>query len=245
MFFQFSFLFYAANFINNHLIDNNYVFNKPALINAKFIEKYNLTEIPSNSYLDLRYGINNSMIQTHNFYNNNFRKVRLTYFKGNDQELFSSIWYPSYDYDCPILNIDLVKFNQNASLCFVNLVEIYNRKEYYDYYIDPFIKIKNDYPELSENTSKHLLPFKNFLSKAMLYGHIYNSSLINGSVSDALDRYLGAYSKMFIRRPVIRYHTEKVHKDYNEVRKNIDKHFLMKDYFDAKWYNLLIDNYYS
>jgi hypothetical protein len=231
--------------LTNNLINKNYVFNKPASINIKYIEKYNLTELPANNYFDLKYGDSNSILQTHNFYNNHFRKVRLTYFKSDDKELFSSIWYPSYNYDCPILNMDLVKFSHNISLCFINLIEIYNSKEYYNNYIKPFMEIKNDYPELSESTSKQLLPFKNFLSKAMLYGHIYNNSLIDTSVSNALDRYLDEYGKMFIRRPVIRYHIEEVHQDYNKLKHGIDKNFIMKDYFDKKWYEQLIDNYYG
>jgi hypothetical protein len=240
-----SFLFNLVDFLTNHKIQKNYIFNKPASINIKYIEKLNLTQLPFDQYYDLKYGKNNSILQNYYFYNDIFKEVRLTYFISDDKELFSSTWYPSYNYDIPILNIELVKFTQNISLCFVNLIEIYNRTEYYNNYVEPFIKIKNNYPELSVNTTKHLLPFKNFLSKAILYGNIYNFTIIDNSVSKALDQYLDTYTNIFVNRPVIKYNVQKVHKEYNKIKKPIDKNYIIKDYFDKEWYELLIDNYYS
>ena len=240
-----SYLFNLANFLTNHKVQKDFIFNKPASINIKYIEKLNLTELPSDKSIDLKYGKNNSILQNHYFCNDIFREVRLTYFKSDDKELFSSIWYPSYAYDTPILNIELVKFTQNISLCFVNLIEIYNRTEYYNNYVEPFIIIKSNYPELSVNTTKHLLPFKNFLSKAILYGNIYNFSMINDSVSNAMDQYLDTYTNIFIKRPVINYNIQEVHKEYNKVKKAIDKNYIIKDYFDKEWYELLINSYYS
>lgn len=245
MFITLSFLFNFINFLSNHKIQKDYIFNKPASINIKYIEKLNLTELPYNKLFDIKYGKNNSILQNHYFYNDFFRKVRLTYFKSDDKELFSSIWYPSYNYDTPILNIELVKFNENISLCFVNLIEIYNRKEYYNNYIEPFMKIKSNYPELSENKTKHLLPFKNFLSNAILYSHIYNFTIIDDSISNALDQYLDTYTTMFIKRPIINYNIQEIHIGYNKLKKNIDKNYIIKDYFDKEWYKLLIDNYYN
>jgi hypothetical protein len=112
-------------------------------------------------------------------YNTNIKYIKIYTvedFKTNDQQMFNSIWYPSYDYECPIFTIDLVKFNSNASLCFTNMVEMYNNTKYLDNYVQPLMDIKKFYPELSQHKSTRLTDYDEYLSKTMLYGNIYGNT---------------------------------------------------------------------
>ena len=83
-------------------------------INIDFSEKH--SNIRSGAYINNLY-----------FTNSQFRKVRLTNFVSDDnRQMFSSIWYPSYEYDAPILSIDMVNYGKNKlgnrAMFFVNLI---------------------------------------------------------------------------------------------------------------------------
>jgi len=242
IFYLFS-LKYILNFHDRKF--NNLLFNKPLDLHLDYINKYNFTENIADDELMINFGKNNSFIKNYYFSNNEFRKVRLTYFKSNDKEMFNSVFYPSINYDCPILSVDLVNFGKNRSLCLINLFEIYNKNEYYKIYIKPFEEIKKLYPELLENNSKHLLDFNDILGKAMLYKHIYDSDEFNTTIYDILDKYLKIYFSQFIIRPVNRYYIQEQHTKYNNLRYNIELNFITKDYFTNSLYDNLLKYFYN
>jgi len=223
------------------------MFNEVSNLHLDFMNRLNMEEIPINSHIQYKKSnISNAVLQNYCFQNNQFRKVRLSYLITDECQMFNSLWYPSYDYDCPILTIDLVNFYQNKSLCFINFINIYDNVEYLNKYENPFLLIKNNYPELSENKSSHLYPFKNFLSKAMLYGHIYDSNKFNTIVPKVVDEYISKYTKQFIKRPVNRYFINDRHKDYNELRYFIENtNYITKKYFDKETYIHLLNSFYS
>ena len=189
--------------------------------------------------------ISNAILHNYYFENFEFRRVRLSYLITNETQMFNSVWYPSIEYDCPILSIDLINFEGNKSLCFLNLVNIYDNHDYLQKYEIPFLNIKKKYPELSENAGIHLLPFKNFLSKAMLYGHVYDSTKFNTTIPLVLDDYINKYTNMFIKKPVNKYVIRDKHRSYNDFRYNIENNnYVTKRYFDNNWYTRLLNEYY-
>ena len=219
-------LFNALRFLTNSKFQfntNDFIFHETSKMHLNYFEKYNFTEEPIYPYYQTKTSlIKNATLQNFLFSNHQFRKVRLTYFKSNDQQMFNSVWYPSDDYDCPIFTVDLVKFNSNASLCFTNLIEMYNNTQYFDNYIQPLMDIKKFYPELSQRKSAHLSNYEEYLSKAMLYGNIYDNTEFNTTVNTALKRYFKSYFKTFIRRPVDRLYLKYKHSKYNDFRHNED-----------------------
>lgn len=219
---------------------NNFLFSKPSELHLDYINKLNLTEIPVQNEYAVIYGQNNSIMRNYHFSNYEFRKVRLSYFTSDDKIMFNSVFYPSTQYDCPILSVDLINFGGNKSLCFVNLFEIYNKTEYRNIYIKQFEEIKKLYPELSKNKSKHLIEFNDILGNAMLYSHIYDPNDFN----DVLNKYLKIYSKLFIKKPVNRQHIEEQHRKYNNIRYNIESNFILKDYIDELLYRRLLRYFY-
>jgi hypothetical protein len=230
------------NFIFN---DDKYIFNSISNLHLEFIGKLGMTEIPIKDDFNIK--ILNSDCVLHNYYfkNSEFKKIRLSYFMSNETQMFNSVWYPSYDYDCPILSVDLVNFSKDKSLCFINLVNINNEQEYLDKYEKPFMNIKKKYPELSESKSLHLYPFKNFLSKAMLYGHVYNSTNFNTIIPKALNEYLGVYTNLFNEKSINKNFIQARHGSYNDLRYDIEKkNYLTKNYFEKDWYNNLLNEYY-
>ena len=242
-------LFNALRFLTNSNFQfntNDFIFHETSKLHLNYFEHYNFTQERMYSCYETKTSpIKNATIQNFCFSNHQFRKVRLTYFKSNDQQMFNSIWYPSYDYDCPILTIDLVKFNKNASLCFTNMVEMYNNTQYYDNYIQPLMDIKKFYPELSNHKSTHLSHYDEYLSKSMLYGNIYDNSEFNSTVNPVLKRYFKVYFKKFIRKPIDRLYLRHKHDKYNNFRYNEDLSFFTKYYFDEEWFEMMTKALYS
>ena len=157
MYFSLFYLFNLAKFITNKnfKFNDNYLFDETSKFHLNILNNSKFEEMPVK--LDFQNKISktkNGIIQNYYFKNNNFRKVRLSYFKSDDTQMFNSVWYPSYDYDSPILTIDLINFNKNESIIFVNLIEIYKNNIYEKKYINPLLEIKKNYTKLNSYTSK-------------------------------------------------------------------------------------------
>jgi len=114
-------LIFLLNKIIFNNIDNNYIFKNELEIKMKYINKYNFTKV------DL---FDNFFY----FKNNKFRKVEINV---SNNEL-SSIWYPHYNYECPILSI-----KYNKSNFYYNLIKMQNTNYYENKYIKPFDNTNN------------------------------------------------------------------------------------------------------
>jgi len=243
MYFSLFYLFNFAKFTSEkkYNLNNNYMFEQTSNLHFKILNESKLEEIPIIlEFQNKTSKIKNGIIQNHNFKNNYFRKVRLSYFNSDDKQMFNSVWYPSYDYDCPILTIDLVNFGKNESLFFLNLIHIYNDEFYEKKYIYPLLEIKEKYKLLyNNNISAHLTPYKNILSKSFLYGKL-NKTEIETLVPDILEKYFNKYLSYFLKKPVNRYFIEEKHREYNIFRRNIESKYITKEYFDDDWFNRLI-----
>jgi hypothetical protein len=162
MFLSFLYLFNLVKFLNDtdfQFNNSNYIFNKQSDSQLQVVYRLNMTPIPIIKDLEItKSNIKNGIMQNYFFKNNMFRRIRLSYFKSDDIQIMNSIWYPSYDYECPILSIDLINKN-NVSECFINLSEIYNTTNYHEIYIKPLNDIKENYSDLTSYFNKYLNTF--------------------------------------------------------------------------------------
>jgi len=197
MLLSFLYLFNLVKFLNDsdfQFNNSNYIFNKQSDSLLQVIYKLNMTPIPVLKDLELtKSNIKNGIMQTYFFKNNMFRRIRLSYFKSDDIQIMNSIWYPSYDYECPILSINLINQN-NISRSFINLSEIYNTTTYYKTYIKPLNDIKENYSDLTSYFNKYLDTFtkkpvnRYFIEEQQrYYNEIQYSSDIISTLKDYFD----------------------------------------------------------
>lgn len=212
------------------------LFTKIYDLHLEQIKKINLTD---NIVTHLK--INSINNNKYCFSNYNFRKILINYSKTNNKEIFHSIFYPSYSFDAPILSINLINFNNSSNSIFlINLVEIYNHREYTNYYIKPFYRIKNIYPQFTQIKSDHIFPskyinllnsqylvsnkldiyFKKITSTIILLDYLENSNidLIHYNI---IQNFFDTYFKMFTKRPVDRYFIADRHLECEEIIKKI------------------------
>ena len=239
----FSLLNYKYNL--NEKFNNDYIFNKVSIIHNNILYKNNFTEVSYNYDLNHKNStIKNGIYQNYNFNNNNFRKVRITYFKSDDHQIFRSLWFPSYDFAVPILSIDLVQFKTNVSLFFLHLNNIYKDSNYIKQNNNPFYYIKNKY----NNTVKinnHLISFNNYLNDACIFENIYNDYNFETYIPELIENYLETYFKLFLKKPVNKLLIEDSQKLYSDFRKTFDNNLLLKNYYDKEWYNNMLNDAYK
>jgi hypothetical protein len=240
MYFSFFYLFSLTNIISERFHKNDYLFKEISDFHLKILNESKFEEIPVRlEFKEKKSTKKNAIIQNYHFKNHNFRKIRLTYFKSDDKQMFQSVWYPSYDFETPILTIDLINYGKNKTLFFLNLVEIYDKP----LYRDPLFQIKKEYYITSEDIPIYFMFIKKYVSKSFVYTYVTDED-ITDSIKKLIQRYIMIYLKFFIRRPVNRYYIEDKHRDYNNFRKNIDSLFILNDYFDNDWCKrFIIENY--
>lgn len=131
------------------------------------------------------------------FKNEKFRKVRTTYFDaGESVQVLNSLWYPSYEYDLPMLGIDLISIGLNRVLCVIDFQPLHPTVEYSEKYISPLKQIRDKYPDLHGTLSGKIYDDVSFFSKQMLFGRWTDESKIIPVVVPACEEYLKAYIKL-------------------------------------------------
>lgn len=128
------------------------------------------------------------------FRNDQFRCVRLTYFDGGDAvQVFNSLWYPSYEYDLPLLGMDLISLGKNRLMNVIDFQPLHPTTEYSAKYIDHLSTIRSKYPDLHGVLSGKIYDDTSFFSKNMLFGRFPDDSKVNSVVLPAYREYLSEY----------------------------------------------------
>ena len=132
-----------------------------------------------------------------NFKSDKFRSVRLTYFDAGDlvQE-FNSLWYPAYEYDIPLLGIDLISLGKNRVLSVIDFQPLHPTAEYHSKYIEPLGDIRAKYQDLQGTLSGKFYDDTSFFSKNMLFGRFVDESKLSNVVLPAYNEYLKAYVEL-------------------------------------------------
>jgi hypothetical protein len=77
------------------------------------------------------------------FRNDKFRKVRMTYFDAGDAvQVFNTLWYPNFEYDLPMLGVDLISLGKNRVLSVVDFQPVQPTEEYHQKYNEHLTCIK-------------------------------------------------------------------------------------------------------
>jgi 15,16-dihydrobiliverdin:ferredoxin oxidoreductase len=128
------------------------------------------------------------------FRGGNFRKIRVTYFDAGDGvQVFNTLWYPKYEYDIPLLGIDLISLGTSRVLTVIDTQPLYPTEEYNQKYIAGFKGIRDKYPDLQGVLSGKIYDDTSFFSKQMLFGRFTDESKVRPVVYPAFEEYLNAY----------------------------------------------------
>jgi len=233
--------FVPKNILKTEVNPSNYFFENFSKIHLNYVEKIEL-EKTKDTFL---YSNKSDSILYNNYYENElFRKVRVTHFFSPEKHLISSVWYPQYNFDLPILSIDLVNMGDKKSLVFINLYEV-NKNNYSNLFKQFLLRNK----EFVENKTVHLLPFNPLLSDAMIYSHIYDDDKLQRLeklMNDYIEIYLSSflYYEKGLTNDKSNY-IQKKHQYFNMVRKEIDKNFIYKQYLEKKELNSIIDSMFE
>lgn len=126
-----------------------------------------------------------------------FRKIRMTYFDaGEGVQVFNTLWYPKYEYDLPMLGIDLISLGMNRVLNVMDFQPLHPTEEYSAKYIDHLKPIRDKYSDLQGELSGKIYDDTQFFSKQMLFGRFKNESSIKNQVYPAFREYIDAYVEM-------------------------------------------------
>eukprot|EP00607_Mallomonas_marina_P000162 CAMPEP_0182428094 /NCGR_PEP_ID=MMETSP1167-20130531/21015_1 /TAXON_ID=2988 /ORGANISM="Mallomonas Sp, Strain CCMP3275" /LENGTH=315 /DNA_ID=CAMNT_0024610765 /DNA_START=172 /DNA_END=1119 /DNA_ORIENTATION=+ len=138
----------------------------------------------------------NARMASLHFKNDRFRKVRMSYFDaGNSVQVFNSLWYPSYEYDSPLLGLDLISIGPSRVMSVCDFQPLHPTQEYSTKHIEHLSPIREKYPDLHGTLSGKIYDDTSFFSKNMLFGRFTDESKIKPVVGPALEEYLNMYVK--------------------------------------------------
>ena len=134
------------------------------------------------------------------FESDKFRKVRLTYFDaGESVQVFNALWYPAFEYDAPLLGVDLISLGPTRVLSVVDFQPLHPTAEYSVKYIAPLEPIRSKYPDLHGKMSGKFYDDTSFFSSQMLFGRFTDESKVDGVVLPSHAEYLAAYVDLVLR----------------------------------------------
>ncbi len=189
-------------------------------------------------------------ISSMTFKNSIFRKIRLTYFDAGDSvQVLNSLWYPDYQYDLPMLGIDLISLGLNRVLSVIDLQPLHPTAEYSDKYIAPLTNIRNRYPDLQGVLSGKFYDDTSFFSKNMLFGRFTDESKLQHVVQPAMMEYLNHYVEL--ANTAVPNHDEASIRVVQERQKAYDVYQSIKDpavglfdaYFGREWSSSFVHDY--
>lgn len=170
--------------------DDNKYFLQLLNYNLDLTNKLELTPVKIESTFEkINTTKNNGYLYNYCYTSEKIRKMRFTYFDCKSKyQYFGLVIHPSYNYDIPIFNFEVILYNNEKIVCTLNMVKMDNSKKYNKKYVHPFMKIKSKYPELKENMAVKLSGyniFGNYISEAILLGKFVHKNA-NKDVNDEI-----------------------------------------------------------
>ena len=105
----------------------------------------------------------------------------------------NTVWYPRYEYDLPILGMDLISLGKSRVLSVIDFQPLHSTTEYSAKYIDQLSSIRDKYPDLHGTLSGKIYHDALFFSKQMLFGRMADESKVMNTVYPAYQEYTQAY----------------------------------------------------
>merc|ERR1712146_518169 len=126
-----------------------------------------------------------------------FRKIRMTYVDaGETLQVLNSVWYPEYQYDLPILGIDLLYFGKSKIITVIDFQPLSQKEEYTKKYINPLKPIKDKYPLLQGTISNRYYEDTRWFSEGMLFSRMESEEDIMQVLYPAYKEYMSIYTDM-------------------------------------------------
>jgi 15,16-dihydrobiliverdin:ferredoxin oxidoreductase len=126
-----------------------------------------------------------------------FRKIRLTYLDvGDKAQAFNAMFYPSYEYDLPMLGIDLISLGRKRIIAGIDFQPLYKTDDYNAKYIDVLTPIRAKYENLQDEHSGKIYDDSTFFSDNMLLGHFSDEAKADSEIIPASNEYLHAYLEL-------------------------------------------------
>jgi len=218
----------------------------PVSIDEKF-----MTETTDNGF---------GILRNYCFSSKEFRKVRFTYLDMKSKiQYFGMVLHPAYNHDIPILNFELISYNNEKIVYIMNMVKMDNTKSYNDRYVVPFVDTKKKYPELKENIAIRMSNysiFGNYISEAILLGNFVQKnedndkleSIYNNVIFPSFEDFIGIYFGLFENATVIEndeiINIKNRHKLFDMKKAFVESRYDIRKYFDDKWYMSMVYDFF-
>lgn len=231
--------------------------------NLEITKKYNFTPVSiDEKFMTEKTDNGFGILRNYCFQSKEFRKVRFTYLDMKSKvQYFGLVLHPDYHYDVPILNFELISYNNEKIVYIMNMVKMDNTKTYNDQYVVPFIDAKKKYPELKENLAikmSNYSIFGNYISEAILIGNFVQKNkdldkienIYNNIVFPSFEDFIGIYFGLFENASLM-YNDDLVniknrHKLFDMKKAFVESRYDIRKYFDDKWYmSMLYDFFYD
>lgn len=164
----------------------------------KLLQGLNMEQVPLEEHFTVRHSkVKPARIGSMMFKNDMFRKVRMTYLDaGENVQVFNALWYPRYEYELPLLGIDLISLGRNRVLTVIDFQPLHPTAEYSLKYIERLNSIRDKYQDLQGTLSGKFYDDTSFFSKNMLFGRFTDESKLKPVVGPALEEYLREYVEL-------------------------------------------------
>lgn len=126
-----------------------------------------------------------------------FRKIRATYIDaGWRAQVFNSVWYPSPQYDLPLLGIDFLSFGKKKVLCVMDFQPLTQNPDYLSRYCTRMEDVRNKYEGLKGKMSTKFYDEAQFFSKQLIFAKFDNHEPIMSQLFPAFCDYVSEYLHM-------------------------------------------------
>jgi 15,16-dihydrobiliverdin:ferredoxin oxidoreductase len=180
------------------------------------------------------------------FSSSHFRKIRLTYYDaGRQGQVFNSLWYPSLDYDLPVLAIGLLQFHDGKNhLTVIDAQPIHERDfrpSASTHGEHVLANIREQYPILQGKMSSRFYDESQFFSQHMLLARFTDPNVVKEDLWPAFQQCLLAYVTMVHNtapNPEQKKYVRDRQKAYDVYSANRDPaHAMFKSKFGKSWAN--------
>jgi 15,16-dihydrobiliverdin:ferredoxin oxidoreductase len=180
-------------------------------------------------------------IQSWSYQSPELRKIRYTYINAGDSaQIFNSVIYPNYQYDLPLLGIDLLSFGQVKHLIVLDFQPLFQDPSYEAKYIAPLAQIQARYPELSQGLEMKHYDANQYFSKYLLFAKT-DPETITRKVFPAFQEYLNLYWHLIAQSKPLTQKRDierimQAQRDYDQYSAERDPASgLFSSYFGSEW----------
>jgi 15,16-dihydrobiliverdin:ferredoxin oxidoreductase len=121
-----------------------------------------------------------------------YRKIRMTYYDaGDNTQVFNAVFYPSPEYNLPVLGIDLLAFNRKKYLAIVDFQPLHEDEDDHAVPFEHILKpIKEQYDSLKGRMSSKFYDETKFFSQQMLFARFDDESIVQDDLLPAFKSYV-------------------------------------------------------